>query len=214
MADETPNEIHEETAPDGRPMLRVATRDALHRWLEQNHARPNGVWLVTARKRSGLPRVDYPDLIEELLCYGWIDSTAGTLDHDFGMLWVSPRRAKSGWSASNKKRIERLTAAGLMRPPGLAAVERAKEDGSWSLLDDIEALVVPDDLAEALAAIPTATEKFDALSRTNRRMVLAWISQAKRPETRSKRISAAADAVTAGSVASLWTPGLRTVPGA
>lgn len=204
-----PGQGEEATAPDGRPMLRVSTREALHRWLEQHHTRPKGVWLVTARKRSGLPRLDYPDLIEELLCFGWIDSTAGTLDHDFGMLWVSPRRQGSGWSGINKERIERLTAAGVMQPAGLAAVERGKKDGSWSLLDDIEALVVPEDLARAFAAVPGCAEKFDSLSRTNRRMVLAWISQAKRPDTRSKRISKAVDAVSHGAVASLWTPGLR-----
>lgn len=209
MPDNAASQIAEEPAPDGRPMLRVSRRDDLHRWLETHHSRPNGVWLVTARKRSGLPRIDYSDLIEELLCFGWIDSTAGTLDHDFGMLWVSPRRPKSGWSGINKERIERLTAAGLMRPAGLAAVERAKRDGSWSALDDIEALVIPNDLAEAFAAVPGSAGRFDSLSRTNRRMVLAWISQAKRPETRAKRISEAAGAVASGNVASLWTPGRR-----
>ena len=118
---------------------------------------------------------------------------AGRLDDQRGLQWFSPRRPTSGWARTNKARVERLIADGLMLPAGLAAIEEAKRNGSWTLLDDVENLVVPDDLAAALAAHPPAREHWDAFSRSRRRALLEWITQAKRPETRANRIAEAAE---------------------
>ena len=158
-------------------------------WLIQNHATSGGVHLIGWRKGSGRTSVAYEDAVEEALCVGWIDSVAGRLDEERGLQWFSPRRARSGWARTNKARVERLIAAGLMLPAGLAAIEEAKANGTWTLLDDVENLVVPDDLAAALDAVADARRNWDAFSRSPRRAILGWIVQAKRPETRARRIS-------------------------
>ena len=138
-------------------------------WLIANHATSSGVHLVSWRRGSGKTSVGYEEAVEEALCVGWIDSVAGRLDEQRGLQWFSPRRPTSGWARTNKARVERLIAAGLMLPAGLAAIEEAKRNGTWTLLDDVENLVVPDDLAAALAAHPPAREHWDAFSRSRRR---------------------------------------------
>ncbi len=142
---------------------------------------------MTFRRGHG-PVLEYEAAVEEALCFGWVDSTAGRVDERRAKLYFAPRKAGSGWAATNKARVERLLAAGLMAPAGIAAVERAKADGSWTALDAIEQGVVPDDLAAALAASPPAAANFDAFPKSVRRAILYWISQAKRPETRAARI--------------------------
>ena len=162
-------------------------------WLSQNHGRGSGVWLVTWRAGSNGPRITYEESVEQALCFGWVDSKGRSLDAERTMLWFAPRKRGSGWARTNKARIERLTAAGLMAPAGLAVIEAAKADGSWTLLDDVENLVVPDDLAAAFAAHPPAREHWDAFPRSARRATLEWIVQAKRAETRAKRVAEAAE---------------------
>ncbi|WP_045233399.1 YdeI/OmpD-associated family protein, partial [Deinococcus pimensis] len=164
------------------------TRGAWRAWLEANHDRAKGVWLVTFRKETGEPRVEYDEAVEEALCFGWVDSKPRKLDDRRGMLYFAPRRAGSGWSAPNKARVERLLAAGLMAPAGLAKVEAARRDGSWTALDEVEALVVPGDLAAALADLPPARENFDAFPRSARRGILEWIVSARTPGTRARRV--------------------------
>lgn len=181
------------TAPDGRPMVGPFDRSGWRAWLIANHATSSGVHLVSWRTGSGRTSVPYADAVEEALCVGWIDSVGGKLDDERGLQWFSPRRSKSGWARSNKERVERLIAAGLMLPAGLAAIEGAKRNGTWTLLDDVESLVVPDDLADALAAHPPAREHWDAFSRSSRRAILGWLVQAKRPETRAKRVAEATE---------------------
>lgn len=178
----------EETAPDGRPMVGPLDRAGWRSWLIANHATSSGVHLVSWRRGSGRTSVGYEEAVEEALCVGWIDSVAGRLDEQRGLQWFSPRRSTSGWARTNKARVERLIAHGLMLPAGLAAIEEAKRNGSWTRLDDVENLVVPDDLAAALDANPPARDHWDAFSRSPRRAVLEWITQAKRPETRERRI--------------------------
>ena len=136
--------------------------------------------------------VPYEDAVEEALCFGWIDSKGGGLDATRNRLYFSPRRRRSPWSSSNKARVERLIAAGLMRPAGLAAIEAAKASGSWSALDEVEQGIVPDDLGKAFGAHAPAAENFAAFPWFARRSILLWISQAKKPETRAARISEAA----------------------
>ena len=168
--------------------IHPVTRAEWRAWLEANHARPEGVWLVSWKRATGRPRVEYGEAVEEALCFGWIDAQANTLDDERSMQWFAPRKAGSGWSALNKGRIERLLAEGRMAPAGLAKLEAARADGSWTALDSVEALEVPDDLAAALAGYPDARRHFDAFPPSARKMILGWVGQAKKPETRARRI--------------------------
>jgi uncharacterized protein YdeI (YjbR/CyaY-like superfamily) len=166
-----------------------ATRKEWRSWLEQNHTRPDGVWFVSYKKSAGKPRVTYEDAVEEALCFGWIDSKGGTVDDERTMLWIAPRKPRTGWSKLNKDRIERLVAEGQMAPPGLAKIDAAKQDGSWTLLDSSEALEVPADLEAALASHPDAARHFAAFPPSARKVILQWIGSAKKPETRAVRVA-------------------------
>lgn len=189
-----PNSVHPET------------RAAWRAWLETHHARPDGVWLVSWKKDSGRPRFDYAEAVEEALCFGWVDSLPRKLDARRSMLWFAPRKAGTGWSKPNKERVERLLAAGLMTPAGLAKVDAAKADGSWAKLDAVERLEVPADLAAALAELPPAADHFDAFPRSAKRGILEWILQAKRPETRAKRVAETARLAQENKRANQWRP--------
>lgn len=166
-----------------------ADRAAWRAWLTANHTTATGTWVVTYRRSTGKPIVAYEDLIEEALCFGWIDGLARGLDEERSMLRFTPRRRGGTWAKTNKARVERLLAAGLMTPAGLRAVEAAKADGSWDALADSDALVVPDDLAAALAADEAAARGFDALTPSAKKPVLYWVTSAKRPETRARRVA-------------------------
>jgi uncharacterized protein YdeI (YjbR/CyaY-like superfamily) len=169
--------------------IHPATRAAWRAWLEQHHATTRGVWVVQWRSSVGGQGPTYDDLVEEALCFGWIDGRANPLDDRRSMLMFTPRRPGSAWARSNKERVERLTAAGRMTPAGLRAIERAEADGSWTLLDDVDALVVPPDLASALAGDEQARRHFDAFPPSAKKAALYWIKTAKRPETRQRRIA-------------------------
>jgi uncharacterized protein YdeI (YjbR/CyaY-like superfamily) len=158
-------------------------------WLAAHHDRSDEVWLVLWRPRSGRAGLTYDEAVEEALCFGWIDGKAAGLDEQRTMLRFSPRKRGSGWARSNKLRVERLLAEGLMAAPGLALIEQAKRDGSWTRLDGVEDLVVPDDLAAALAAHPGAREHWDGFPRSVRRAALLRIVEAKRPETRARWVA-------------------------
>ncbi len=177
MTGAPPNSVHPTTRAEWR------------QWLEANHARDEGVWLVSYKKATGKPRLDYDEAVEEALCFGWVDSKPNKLDDERSLLWFAPRKPGTGWSKINQERVAKLLAAGLMAPAGLAKIEAAKADGSWSALDGVEALEVPPDLAEALAANPAAHAYFDAFPRSVKRAILEWIGNAKRPETRAARIA-------------------------
>ncbi len=172
-----PNSVHPKTRAEWRA------------WLSRHHQRKAGVWLVTYKKDTGMPRIGYEDAVEEALCFGWVDSKPAKLDEERSMLYFAPRKPGSGWSEINKRRVERLIAVGLMMPEGLAKVEAARRDGSWSRLDSVEALEIPKDLAQALRAYPHAEQNFQAFPRSVKRSILEWILNAKRPETRAKRIA-------------------------
>ncbi|MBI3747496.1 MAG: YdeI/OmpD-associated family protein [Chloroflexi bacterium] len=181
-------------ALDDAPQLEADDRATWHAWLEANHATATGVWLVTWRPRSGRVGLDYEAAIEEALCFGWVDSTGGRVDDDRGKLYFAPRKPRSMWAATNKARVERLIADGRMRPAGLAVIERAKANGSWTILDGPERLEVPPDLAAAFDRHPPAARQFAAFPPSARKMMLGWISQAQRPETRAARIAKVAEA--------------------
>ena len=174
----------EEPANSFHPKTRLEWR----LWLEQHHTRAEGVWLISYKKATGKPRLEYDDAVEEALCFGWIDSKPNKLDAERSMLWFAPRKSGTGWSKINRDRVEKLIAAGLMAPAGLAKVEAARQDGSWYALEAVDALQIPPDLAAALAAFPEAARNFDAFPKSVKRGILEWISTAKRPETRARRI--------------------------
>lgn len=169
--------------------VEVTSRAQWRAWLAEHHAELPGIWLVTYKKAAGDRYLPYADLVEEALCFGWIDGQAQGLDELRSMLLLTPRKKGSGWSRPNKERIERLTAAGLLEPAGQAAIDRAIADGSWTKLDAVENLEEPPDLAAALDAEPDARRHWDAFTRSPKRASLEWLSQAKRPETRAKRIA-------------------------
>jgi uncharacterized protein YdeI (YjbR/CyaY-like superfamily) len=192
--------------PQERERLEPGSRAEWRGWLAEHHGSSDGVWLVLQRQRSGRAGPTYEEAIQEALCFGWIDGQAARLDDERTMLRFSPRKRGSGWARSNKLRVERLLADGLMTEAGLARVEEAKRDGSWSKLDAVEDLVVPDDLAAALAAHPGAREQWDGFPRSVRRVALERIVQAKRPETRARRVQETARLAARGQRPGQWRP--------
>jgi uncharacterized protein YdeI (YjbR/CyaY-like superfamily) len=174
---------------DDAPHIEPVDRAAWRAWLEANHATTSGVWLIAPRAARDRP-VSYDEAVEEALCFGWIDGTAGSVDEHRSKQYFAPRRSGSGWARTNKARVERLLATGRLAPAGLATIERAKADGSWTLLDSVERLEIPADLAAALAASPPAREQWDAFPPSVRRAALAQLVVARRPQTRARRIEA------------------------
>ncbi|MEO0802120.1 MAG: YdeI/OmpD-associated family protein [Cyanobacteria bacterium J06642_2] len=158
-------------------------------WLDANHAREEGIWVVNYKKATGKQAFAFDEAVEEALCFGWIDSKPSKLDADRSMLWFAPRKTGSGWSRLNQTRVEKAIADGQMTPVGTAKIEAAKQDGSWYALDAIEDLIIPPDLAAAFEEYPSASQNFEAFPRSAKRGILEWIFTAKKPETRAKRIA-------------------------
>lgn len=182
------------SALEDAPYVHADDRATWRAWLEANHATVRGAWLVTWRQRTGRGSLDYDAAVQEALCFGWVDSTGGHLDLERGKLYFAPRKPRSVWAASNKARVERLIAAGRMAPAGLAAIERAKANGSWEVLDAVERLEVPEDLEAALEIRSPAAANFAAFPASARKMLLGWVALARRPETRAARITEIAEA--------------------
>jgi uncharacterized protein YdeI (YjbR/CyaY-like superfamily) len=160
---------------------------AFRAWLEKNHESAPAVWLVFWKKNSGRPSIEWSEAVDQALCFGWIDSKVQSLDENRYRQYFTVRKRGSVWSKINKDKISELAAADLIAPAGWAAVERAKQDGTWNLLDGPEAGVVPEDLATALDAASVRSE-FDGLAGGNRKAILSWLVMAKRPQTRANRI--------------------------
>jgi uncharacterized protein YdeI (YjbR/CyaY-like superfamily) len=163
-------------------------RQTWRKWLEKNHAKCPGIWLKYYKKGTGKPRVDYADAVEEALCFGWIDSTSRPGDDEYYLQLFMPRKEKSGWSQLNKTRVKKLIDAGLMTPAGMEKIEAAKANGTWEKLDQIEAMTIPKELEKKLAASKTAKKYFEGLAPSNKKMLLYWLSSAKRNETKAKRL--------------------------
>jgi uncharacterized protein YdeI (YjbR/CyaY-like superfamily) len=175
---------------DDLPLMPFESPDAWEAWLERHHSDSSGVWLQIAKKASGIPSITYAEALDVALCYGWIDGQKGSLDADYFLQRFTPRRAKSKWSKINVDKVARLTETGRMRPAGVAQVEAAKTDGRWeAAYGGMATIAVPEDLAAALDANPAAQEFFETINRTNRYAVLYRIHDAKRPDTRAKRIA-------------------------
>jgi uncharacterized protein YdeI (YjbR/CyaY-like superfamily) len=181
------------------PHVEPASLGEWRAWLDANHATSRGVWLVMQRAGDGrTPPVTYEPAVEEALCFGWVDSTAGKVDETRTKLYFAPRQPRSGWAATNKARVERLIADGRMAPAGLRAIELAKANGYWTILDGPTRGDVPDDLAAALAAKPPARDTWDAYPASLRRALLERLVLARRPETRATRIAVIVDSAERG----------------
>lgn len=184
--------------------IHVLSRSEWRQWLAEHHDTAPNVWLIRYKKSAGKPTLSYADAVQEALCFGWIDSLPRKLDDERTMLYFAPRKPGSGWSRVNKTHIERMLATGHMMPAGLAKIEAAKADGSWTMLDAIENLEIPGDLAAAFAEYPPAADHFEAFPRSVKRGILEWILQAKRATTRTKRIQETAQLAQRNERANQW----------
>jgi uncharacterized protein YdeI (YjbR/CyaY-like superfamily) len=182
----------------------VESRAPWRAWLTGNGATPAGVWVVTWKKGSAGPHVPYADIVEEALAAGWVDSRPRTVDHERSALLVTPRRPGSRWSRANKQRVQRLLAAGLMQPAGLAAGDAAQASGTWTALDEVEDLRERSDLAAALDARPEARLHWTAFPRSTRRAILEWISAARTEDTRRRRVARTVEDAAHGIRANQW----------
>ena len=174
--------------PQEKPTSQPKTRAGWRRWLSANHASSAGITLVIAKKGSGIAGISYEEAVEEALSFGWIDSRTNSLDETRFRLQMTPRKPGSVWSNPNKRRVEKLIEDGRMAPAGLAKIEAAKRDGSWTRLEAIDRLEIPPDLRRAFSANPQARRNFEAFNDSSKKVILYWITNAKRAETRKKRI--------------------------
>jgi uncharacterized protein YdeI (YjbR/CyaY-like superfamily) len=174
---------------DGLPLLHPRSTAVWRQWLEKNGAKVKAVRVILKHKGSAAAGITFPEAVEQALCFGWVDSRADKRDADSYHLVFTPRRSGSSWSQVNKERVARLTAAGLMRPAGEAAVDDAKRTGRWDALNDADAGAVPPDLQRALKANATARAHFEGFPPSSKRLILAWIAKAKQPATRERRIA-------------------------
>ena len=169
--------------------VQIESRAELRAWLQANHTRTESIWLVTYKKHVTDKYVSWDEVVEEALCFGWIDSLPRKLDPDRSMLLLSPRRPGNPWSRLNKQRVKKLLDSNLMMPPSLAVIEQAKQDGSWTIYDEIEDIVIPTELSAALAQNEAAKRHFYAFSDSSKKNILWWIKSVKQPATRQKRIA-------------------------
>lgn len=158
-------------------------------WLQENHNSKQAVWLVFYKKSSTNPSISWSESVDAALCFGWIDSKKVSVDSERSHQFFSKRKAKSTWSRINKEKILRLIESGLMTKAGYESIETAKRNGSWTILDSVEELIIPEDLETELDRYPEAKEFFLRLSKSVRKMMLYWVISAKRPETRQYRIT-------------------------
>ncbi len=168
--------------------VEMAGRTEWRAWLKKHHTRTEGIWLVSYKKHIPDKYLPWGDIVDEALCFGWIDGTARALDADRRMLYLSPRRPKSLWSKVNKEKIDRLIAAKRMAPAGLRKIEAAKLDGSWTALDAIEAMEVPAELKAALDRNKGAHKHYESFPPSVRKQIIRWVSDARTEATRTKRI--------------------------
>jgi uncharacterized protein YdeI (YjbR/CyaY-like superfamily) len=177
-------------ADDGLPTIAFPAPADWEAWLEDNHSVSDGVWIKIAKKSTGVESVRYPEVLESALCFGWIDGRREALDDRHFLQRFTPRRPRSRWSRINREKVERLSADGRMRPAGLLEVERAKADGRWqAAYEGQKRITVPDDLQRELDARPAAKAFFAELSGQNRYAILYRLEDAKKPETRARRLA-------------------------
>jgi uncharacterized protein YdeI (YjbR/CyaY-like superfamily) len=173
---------------DGIATLHAASQQAWREWLETHHETEKSVWLIIYKKETGTPSVYYPEAVDEALCFGWIDSKPNKRDEKSYFQFFSKRNPKSKWSGVNKRKVARLLREGRMAPAGLKMIELAKQTGTWAALDEVESLLIPNDMDALLKRNPEAAINFSKFPPSTRRGILEWISNAKKAETRQKRI--------------------------
>lgn len=174
---------------DATGTIQPNNREEWRTWLQGNHACQKSVWLIYGRKNSGLPTITYSDAVDEALCFGWIDSTTKSIDTETYKQYFTKRKHRSVWSKVNKEKIKKLLSEKRMAAAGMASIKIAKQNGSWSALDEVENLVVPQKLKTALNKNAKAADYFESLSRTDKRNILQWLATAKREVTLHKRVS-------------------------
>jgi uncharacterized protein YdeI (YjbR/CyaY-like superfamily) len=171
------------------PTIPFASREAWETWLAEHHATSEGLWLKVSKKGSGTPSVSYAEALDVALCYGWIDGQKGRFDDDYYLQRFTPRRPRSKRSKINREKVTKLIEKGKMRPAGLREIEKAKADGRWDAAYASQSnATVPEDLKRELAKNPEAAAFFASLNSTNRYAILYQIQDAKKPETRTRRI--------------------------
>ncbi len=168
-------------------------RKAWRKWLEKNHQSRQSIWLMCRKASFGAPNITWDEAVDEALCFGWIDSTKRTWNEEFFIQYYCRRKPKSTWSKINKEKVERLIAEGLMTAEGLKCIEVARENGSWTMLESVDDLIVPEDLEDALVNTPGAKAFYESLSDSKKKQILTWILFAKQDETRVKRINKVAE---------------------
>lgn len=167
--------------------VEVVSPEELRSWLIEHHSQTESVWLVTYKKSEASKYISRRDVLDELLCFGWIDGIRRKFDEQRTMQLISPRKAEH-WAKSYKDRVAKLTEQGLMHTAGLKSVEAAKASGSWTFMDDVDNLIVPDDLKNALSENKEALSFFDSINPSSKRFVLRWLKLAKTEKTRISRI--------------------------
>jgi uncharacterized protein YdeI (YjbR/CyaY-like superfamily) len=164
------------------------SREDWRQWLKENHHLKQSVWLVYYKKACNIPSITHSDAVDESLCFGWIDSLRKSLDNETFIQFFCKRKPNSVWSKINKGKVQRLIDEELMMQAGYESIETAKQNGSWTILDDVEELIIPKDLETAFKKKPGSKAFFLSLSKSVRKSILQWLVLAKRPETRHKRI--------------------------
>lgn len=163
------------------------------KWLMKNHITSQAVWLIMYKKQTGMPSLNWNDAVDEALCFGWIDSTARPIDGEKYKQYFTKRKPQSTWSKINKIKVEQLINDGLMADAGLSIIEMAKHNGSWTILDEVEELIIPEDLEAAFKKYKGSKAYFEGISKSIRKAMLQWLVLAKRPETRQNRINEIAE---------------------
>lgn len=170
-----------------------SSRQEWRLWLEENHSTVQSVWLICYKKKANVPTISWSEAVDEALCFGWIDSVRKTLDHEKFIQFFGRRKPKGTWSKVNKEKIKQLIEEGRMTQAGLDSIERAKQNGSWTILDDVEELIIPEDLEKEFQNKPGSEDFFLSLSKSVRKAILQWLVLAKQAETRQKRIKEIAE---------------------
>jgi uncharacterized protein YdeI (YjbR/CyaY-like superfamily) len=174
---------------DGVKTFYAKTQKDWRKWLEKSHQSEKSVWLIIYKKDSGKPSVYYPEAVDEAICFGWIDSKPNKRDDESYYQFFAKRNPKSNWSKVNKEKVARLLGKKLLASAGLEAIETAKQNGTWTALDELEELTIPKDLQKLFNENKTAAKNWEGFPRSSKRGILEWILNAKRPETRQKRIN-------------------------
>ncbi len=177
--------------------VEVTSTDELRAWLMKNHAQEQSIWLITYKKHVAEKYLSTSEVLDELLCFGWIDGVRRKLDRDRTMQLISPRRVQH-WAKSYKDRAAKLIELGKMEAPGFRSIEVSKEKGLWNFMDEVDALIKPEDFVQELAAHPPAPTHFEAFPDAVKRFTLRWIKLAKKPETRARRMKQAAQLAAKG----------------